>query len=329
MNELKANILVSQSICHSIPQVDAEFFARHGFCSVRGLASPDMVAHLRRVIAVTENGSTFDTIKKNTYNTAIDDEAVHSLIRSDGFGEMVGALGYNDSVFTDGVIFETDAELIGFDWHLDITSFKYIFPEDKAFSIWVTLDPIDLDGQDGGMTMLSNSVFSGCEFFKMQSVITSSLVEGRYKIPPIFKTLLGPKYRNEEQKRFKKLFPMIQSYFPHLFSDSLYISGFCRNLFDSEGMSFSLQPGDGIVFDKNVFHRSNPLRPGVLKTRRAFVLRLVEGRSRYNAVNASKAGGDDARLFESMTRGRKAGDAFDLSKSIIARVPAVRSKECA
>lgn len=303
------------------PEADAAFFLKNGFCAIKGLIPPPMIEHLKSVIATTENGTTFDTIKKNTYNTAIDDLAVRNMVQHKKFGNLVGSLGYGDSVFTDGVIFETDAELGGFDWHLDITSFKYIFPRDKAFSIWVTLDPIVPTEQDGGLTLLSTNSFSGCEFFNLQAKVTRSLVEGRYKIPPLYKTLLGPKYRNDEQKKFKKLFPYIQEKFPHLFSDSIYISGFARNLFDSEGVSFSLTPGDAIVFDKNVFHRSNALLPGPMKTRRAFVLRFIEAESRFAAVNASKAGGADALLVERMMKGRNEGDRFDLTGATLVNVP--------
>jgi hypothetical protein len=303
------------------PEVDIKYFKKNGFCRIKGLIPSQMIEHFKSIIAKTENGTTFDTIKKNTYNTAIDDHAVKSMIRHDTFAAMIGSLGYSDSIFTDGVIFETDAELGGFDWHLDITSFKYIYPTDKAFSIWVSLDPIDPTDQDGGLTLLSTASFSGREFFNLQATVTRSLIEGHYKIPALYKTLLGPKYRNDEEKKFKKLFPYIQNKFPHLFSDSIYISGFTRNLFESEGVSFPLAPGDAIIFDKNVFHRSNALLPGAMKTRRAFVLRFIEARSRFAAINASKAGGDDALLVERITRGRSEGDRFDLTNAVVIKVP--------
>lgn len=318
-----ANNLISpnQQSIGANPTADVAHFKQHGFCAIREFIPENMIEHLRAVIAYTANGSTFDTIKKNTYNTGIDDASIRSMVQNDIFGSLIGALGYEDSVFTDGVIFETDSDLFGFDWHLDITSFKYVFPRDNAFSIWVTLDPIDPAVQDGGLTLLSTSAFSGREFFNLQSTVTRSLVEGRYEIPDIFKTLLGPKYRTDEQKRFKRLFPYIQAQFPHLFSDSIYISGFSRNLFDSEGISFELAPGDAIIFDKNVFHRSNALLPGFLKTRRAFVLRFIEAKSRFNEINASKAGGDDAVLVDRMTRGRSQGEHFDLTDATLIKVP--------
>lgn len=300
------------------PQVDHEYFKLNGFAAVRGLISQAMVERLRAILEATDGGTTFDTIKKNTYNIAVDDECIRAVVESPEFARLLSSLGYGDCFFSDGIVFETDPELIGFDWHLDITSFKYIRPEDRAFSLWLPLDPIKTEDQDGGMTMLPTSAFSGKEFFKLQSRVTRSLEDGRYTIPDIYKTLLGPKYRNPEQKKFKRMFPYIQQQFPHLFSDSLYISGFSRNLFDSEGVSYSLDPGDAVLFEKCVFHKSNPLRPGKLKSRRAFVMRFIEANSRFNSVNAARAGGDDSILIARYVRGD--GLPFDLSGAMVARV---------
>ncbi|MCV4593822.1 hypothetical protein OFC51_32760, partial [Escherichia coli] len=83
---------------------------------------------------------------------------------------------------------------VGFDWHIGVTSFKYIYPEDRAFSIWIALDDVDPEKQDGGMSLLSTQAFSGHEFYKLQSKVTKSLTEGKYKIPAIFKTVLGPRF---------------------------------------------------------------------------------------------------------------------------------------
>lgn len=300
------------------PIVDHEFYKENGFSSIRGFINEAMIERLSHIIETTGNGTTFDTIKKNAYNTAINDEYVKSIVQDKSLAKLIGSLGYGDCIFTDGVIFETDQNLFGFDWHLDITSFKYIYPEDKAFSIWVTLDPIDPKQQDGGLTMLSTAVHSGKEFFKLQSKVTKSLYDGLYKIPNIYKTLLEPKYRNEEEKTFKKLFPFIQKKFPHLFSDSIYISGFTRNLFDSEGLGYTLSAGDAIIFDKNVFHRSNPLKQGPMNSRKAFVMRFIEASSKFNAINALKAGGDDSVLISKIVR--NPGMTFDLSKAILIKV---------
>ena len=169
----------------SSPETDPAYYKKHSYNAIKNLVSKDMVEHLRNIIAETKGGTVFDTIKKNKYNTAIDDESLKSVVENKEFGALIGSLGYGDSILTDGVVFETDSTLFGFDWHLDITSFKYIYPTDRAFSIWVTLDPIDPEEQDGGLTMLSTEKFSGQDFFKLQSVVTKSLIENQYKITEI------------------------------------------------------------------------------------------------------------------------------------------------
>lgn len=58
-----------------------------------------------------------------------------------------------------------------------------------------------------------------------------------------------------------------------------------------------------------------------MKTPRAFALRFVEARSRFAAINASKAGGDDALFVEHITRGRSEGDRFDLTNAVVIKVP--------
>lgn len=282
---------------------DAEYYRRHGFTDVKNLISSDMVEHLREINSQTKSNSAFDSFKRNTYNVAIDDEKVQAFIKSPGFSRFVTKLGYSDVVFTDGIIFETDASSVGFDWHIGVTSFKYIFPEDRAFSVWIALDDVNPDGQDGGMSLLSTEAFSGREFYKLQSRVTRSLTEGKYKIPAIFKTVLGPRFRTEQQKKFKELYPFIQEQFPHLFSESLYISGFARNLFDSESVKYRLSPGDAIAFDKDVFHKSNKFLSGPQPSRRSFVMRFIDVSSRYNKVNSDKTGGDVSVLVNRIADG--------------------------
>ena len=307
-----------KKLLHPEMKTDVAHFKKHGFSDVKKFITTEMIEKLRAINENTKSNSAFDSFKRNTYNVGIDNENVRALVQSDMFARFVATLGYGDCVFTDGIIFRTDATSVGFDWHIGVTSFKYIYPEDSAFSIWIPLDPVDPEGQDGGMTLLSTSTFSGREFYKLQSVATKSLTEGKYKIPAIYKTVLGPKYRTESQKKFKALYPFIQEQFPHLFSESLYISGFARNLFDSEGVKYKLEPGDAIVFDKDTFHKSNKFHSGPQASRRAFVLRFVGTNARYNEVNAKKTAGDLSVLVNRIARSN--GKTFDLVKALVVRV---------
>ncbi len=197
---MKNNDFTTVSSFGKNTSVDANYYLEHGFADVRELISKEMVEYLRDINNQTKSNSAFDSFKRNTYNVAIEDEKILSFIRTEKFADLVKKLGYEDCVFTDGIIFETDSNSVGFDWHIGVTSFKYIYPEDRAFSIWIALDDVDPEKQDGGMSLLSTQAFSGHEFYKLQSKVTKSLTEGKYKIPAIFKTVLGPRFRTEEQK---------------------------------------------------------------------------------------------------------------------------------
>ena len=136
-------------------KTDTAYFKKHGFSSVKNLITTERVEKLREINENIKNYSAFDSFKRNTYNVGIDDENVRALVQSDMFAKFIATLGYGDSIFTDEIVFETDTTSVGFDWHIGVTSFKYIYPEDSAFSIWSPLDPVDPEGQDGGMTLLS------------------------------------------------------------------------------------------------------------------------------------------------------------------------------
>ncbi|MBN0864389.1 hypothetical protein JTL79_36495, partial [Pseudomonas aeruginosa] len=94
-------------------------------------------------------------------------------------------------------------------------------------------------------------------------------------------------------------------------------SGFARNLFDSESVRYRLAPGDAIAFDKDVFHKSNRFLPGPQLSRRAFVMRFIDVKSRYNQVNSDKTGGDVSVLVNKMIAGN--GNHFDIQKGTVIR----------
>ena len=121
---------------------------------------------------------------------------------------------------------------------------------------WATvIDDIAPEKQDGGMSLLSTQAFSGHEFYKLQSTVTKSLTEGKYKTPAIFKTVPGSRFRTEEQKNVTSFIHLFRKRSHTCSVNLFYISGFARNLFDSESVRYRLAPGDAIAFDKDVLIR--------------------------------------------------------------------------
>lgn len=55
---------------------DKQFYHKHGFVKIQHLLTADMVSYLKNLIDCTPSKSTFDTIKKNTYNVGIDDQNI-------------------------------------------------------------------------------------------------------------------------------------------------------------------------------------------------------------------------------------------------------------
>lgn len=92
--------------------VDANYYLEHGFADVRELISKEMVEYLRDINNQTKSNSAFDSFKRNTYNVAIEDEKILSFIRTEKFADLVKKLGYEDCVFTDGIILKRTAILL-------------------------------------------------------------------------------------------------------------------------------------------------------------------------------------------------------------------------
>jgi len=49
--------------------------------------------------------------------------------------------------------FEWSKSRTGFPWHYDSLSFRYIRPQDSAYSIWIPLDKVDVERGGGSMAM--------------------------------------------------------------------------------------------------------------------------------------------------------------------------------
>ncbi|MBU0917768.1 MAG: phytanoyl-CoA dioxygenase family protein [Gammaproteobacteria bacterium] len=273
------------------------------------------IEHLRHMCDVTKNDSTFVSFKKNKYNAGLKDPEVQKLLSHPDFVSLITGVMGRSMMFTDGIVFELDPSRTGFDWHIGITSFKYIYPENEAVSIWIPLDPVDRSKQDGGMSFISKSIFNGREFYKLQHTVTESIARKKYCIERPYASMAGHnRYEGEEAKCIEKLRAAARDLSPTTYSDSLYFSSFSRALLEQERESFDFELGDAVLFTKDVFHRSNGLRPGPMPSRRAFVLRFVDIDSRYNEVNDRIMGSESSEIISDIKVAHQSK--FDSSKAI-------------
>lgn len=291
-------------------------FTKKGYVKTQGLFTPDYISALRDICEETKSDSSFTSFAKNKYNVGIDHPSVKALIQDEKFRKFLLNMTDRDMIFTDGIVFELDHTRSGFDWHIGVTSFRYIFPEDYACTIWIPLDPVCTDAQNGGMSLLPKSIFSGLEFYKAQSAITSAVKAGLLNVDPAYCDIAGLRRLEGEAATTKKVrFDVARSVAPEAFSDSLYFSQFARSFLAQLSENFDYDIGDAMLFDKYVFHKSDGFRQGPMKSRRAFVMRFVDINARYNEVNARCMGGENSQIIEQIASGN--GQPFALRDDLV------------
>ncbi|MHA7833958.1 MAG: phytanoyl-CoA dioxygenase family protein [Algiphilus sp.] len=296
-------------------QIDREAFKRQGYGKITALFDMEFIAELRQLCDKTINDSSFVSFKKNKFNVGIDESSIRALLGAPEFAELLTDLMGSSMMLTDGIVFELDSSRSGFDWHIGVTSFKYISPDDAAVSIWIPLDPVDTSEQDGSISFISKEWFNGREFYKLQHRATDSIAQGRYILERGYASMAGcNRYTGVEGDCVESLRSAARKLSPHTYSESLYFSAFARNLLERERETFNFDLGDAALFTKDVFHRSNGFRAGPMPSRRAFVLRFIDINSTYDEVSDRIMGGESAEVIEKIKLGH--GKKYNIDKAI-------------
>lgn len=238
----------------SIGEKDIESFRRHGFLKLKGIFSDDLVEHMRRlstaqVVPPSDNyGSGFSKLK---YDVGNDDPVILALMSDPAFAENMTKLAGSSLFFTQGLGFELEKnKSTGFPWHVGTQSFGFQRREDLGFTIWTPLCPIDPQGQRGGMKYLSKEVLSGEFVYQHINML--------------------PAYMKAEIAAGKDV---TFDDFGEL-KNSLLNSPSMTALLDHYATEDAFEPGDALLFDKYVLHRSVPLGDGPLASRLAYALRF-------------------------------------------------------
>ena len=240
---------------------DIAGFRDKGYIKLSNLLTEDCTAALRaqalrQVGAAKDIGDTYgETFKRLTYGLG-ETEVFKSVYTSREFRKTLGSLTGTRLIVTEAQGFELSSDLEGFAWHYGSISFRFIRPQDMGYSIWVPLDPIDPNKQGGGLAYVSQNLLSAQSNFQISSLLSSKLVAGE----PI----------DEISKGLFKVYEKS--------------SVLMNDIFEKEKEEDSFGVGDAFLFNKNVWHRSSPLRKGPMKTRLAVNIRFIDWRSRLDTV---------------------------------------------
>nr|BFD41420.1 hypothetical protein FFPRI1PSEUD_29190 [Pseudomonas sp. FFPRI_1] len=236
-------------------QDDLEHFKTRGYIKLRQLLTPSAIHQLRE-------------LADSQLRAAPPPPPAHS----DGFTRLTHRLGqvgilerlYQQPAFAQALTFLCGSRLImceaqsfelgvgrtGFAWHYDSLNFRYIRPQDPAFSLWLPLQPIHPEGQGGGMAWVPLSLFSAQENFQFSRLLAQKLARG--ESVDEFCALLHQTYATP---------------------------GVLTDCFEEQRIEQAFEPGDALLFSKYLWHRSSPLLDGELQRRQAISLRLVDWRA--------------------------------------------------
>lgn len=246
----------------SVTGKDVQSFREHGFLKLRQIFSPELLEHMRKLSTsevAPPSGNYGSGFSKLKYDIGNDDPKILGLMSDPAFcGAMNEIIGQR-VFFTQGLGFELEKnKSTGFPWHVGTQSFGFQRREDAGYTIWTPLCDIVADGQRGGMKYVSKKLLSG-EF-----------VYQHINLLPGYMSSQAASGRDFTYDDFSDL------------KNSLLNSPQMKSLLDHFAVEDSFEPGDALIFDKYVLHRSVQLGEGPIPSRLAYALRFSSVDAQYD-----------------------------------------------
>lgn len=254
-----------------ITSAQKEQFSHDGFVKLEGFLNPSVVAMLLdQVDAVSSRavndapapqpGRRFSNLHHYMESSK---KEVLELIQRPYFQRGLTELTGRDLFLTYDLSFEIEKSVdTGLPWHVGVQAFGLHFVEDFGCTFWAPLHPIDTGGQRGGVGCVPLHVLSG-EFAYEASLALVEVLRARERA--------GKKASMQEYRDLK---------------NEILNSPVMDELCDVHMVEYDFEPGDVLLFDKNVVHRSIVLGPGELPRRAAYAMRFIDAASRYDLNRA-------------------------------------------
>lgn len=242
-------------------------FRLTGFLKLPGFFTGAVLDSLRKRIEVelrTAPANFEAEFKRLKYDFETSKEDLYAILARPYFRAAMSELTGRTMFLTFEMCFELEKNVSkGFPWHVGVQSFGYQRAGDYACTIWTPLHPVDPAGQRGGMQYVPRTVMSA-EF--VYEYVEPALVES-----------LRVRAARGEPIRLEDYFAL---------REGVLNSPAMLDILEAQAVEDAFEPGDALIFDKYVIHRSRPLGEGPLERRDAFVMRFVEAGSRYDRQRA-------------------------------------------
>ena len=255
----------------AITRQQKQQFQTDGFVKLAGFFNAAVVdALLDRIEVEMEGRKTHNNRKavsrfsRVAYDFETSKNGIFELLERPYFRHALTDLVERDLFLTFELCFELEKNVSrGFPWHVGVQSFGFQLAEEFGCTLWAALHPVDTAGQRGGMAYVPEHVMSGNFIYHYFEPAIVSTIEAMERA--------GVATSAEEYSLMRAAIlnapPMVDILEYHQVEDDF-------------------APGDVLLFNKNVVHRSIMLGEGTLPRRAAHVMRFVEAGSHYDLQRA-------------------------------------------
>ena len=253
-----------------VTREQTQAFRRDGFVKLEGFLNANVVRMLLDRVEVEMGrggGSNFrvdSQFTRATYDFESEKADVYELLERPHFRRALTGLVERDLFLTFELCFEIEKNVSkGFPWHVGTQSFGFQVAEEFGCTLWVPLHPVDTAAQRGGMAYVPQHVVSGDFVF--------------HRIEPAVVSTLRAKERRGVATSVTEYISL---------RNGVLNSPTMVEILDNHRVEDDFEPGDALLFNKTVIHRSVMLGEGPLPRRAAYVMRFVDAGSHYDLERA-------------------------------------------
>lgn len=241
----------------------SEGLRRDGYLKLTGLFTPAAVEGFRGLLAAQLREQAADRNKdtmarygaggqfaRYSNNVDLAGDVVKGVRESAAFRGLCSQIEDGQWLLTQGLGFEIKPGQRGLMWHWGFRSFCFTQAEDQGYTLWIPLDDVDPARQNGGLPVVSESIYSGRE----ETKLLAQYCHGQDD--PALLEAAG--------------------------SNIVGFSSLRNAMLDKHMKEYAYAPGDALLFNRYVFHKSAPFHEGPQTRRRAFVMRLIPASATFN-----------------------------------------------
>ena len=254
----------------SLTREQKEKFRRDGFVKLEGFLNENAVGALLDRVEVEMGRGTPANFSVDTqftrakYDFETDKGAIYELLEQPYFQRTLTELTQRDLFLTFELCFELEKNVSeGFSWHVGVQSFGYQFAEEFGCTLWAPLHPVKTEGQRGGMAYVPEHVISGDFIY--------------HQVEPAVVSALEAQERAGVRTNVSQYFAL---------RTGILNCPAMSEILENHQVEDDFEPGDALLFNKMVVHRSIMLGEGPLPRRAAYVMRFVDAESHYDLRRA-------------------------------------------